>query len=286
MVVPDDRLDVEICISSGQVFRWDKLDDGSWLGVDGAHWFRIAGRSPFEVESNGTEADFSSLFRLDWDAADVESRILAVAPEIGPSLSRLKGLRVFRRQCPEEVLFSFLCTPNNHLSRIVPMVRYLASLGEAIGHVGGREVRRFPTAEQIAAIPESHLREKGFGYRAATIPAAARQLVSCGEGWLTSLKSLEYPEAHAALCEIGGIGPKLADCIALFGLDHTEAAPVDTHLWQAMTRLYYPEWVGLSVTDQRYRIVAADLRDRLGPLTGWAHQYLFYDNLLRHRKRA
>ena len=77
----------------------------------------------------------------------------------------------------------------------------------------------------------------------------------------------------------------MADCIALFGLHHMEAAPVDTHLWQAACRLYFPDWAGKAVTDVRYRQLGDFLRERFGDLTGWAHQYLFYENLLNWRKR-
>jgi len=82
-----------------------------------------------------------------------------------------------------------------------------------------------------------------------------------------------------------GIGPKLADCICLFGLDHQEAVPVDTHIWQAMCRLYFPQWSGTALTEKRYYEASDFFRDRLGDLAGWAHQYLFYDNVLNWRSR-
>jgi hypothetical protein len=35
----------------------------------------------------------------------------------------------------------------------------------------------------------------------------------------------------------------------------------------------------------KYRQLGDFLRERFGDLTGWAHQYLFYDNLLNWRAR-
>jgi len=38
-----------------------------------------------------------------------------------------------------------------------------------------------------------------------------------------------YRAAHEQLLELQGVGPKVADCICLFGLGWGEAVPVDTH---------------------------------------------------------
>ena len=38
------------------------------------------------------------------------------------------------------------------------------------------------------------------------------------------------------LCELPGVGPKVADCVALFSLDQAGTVPVDTHVWQIACR--------------------------------------------------
>jgi hypothetical protein len=72
----------------------------------------------------------------------------------------------------------------------------------------------------------------------------------------------------------------------LFALHNTWAVPVDTHLWQAAVRCYFPQWEGASLTDAKYRGIGSYFRERFGELAGWAHQYLFVDNMLRWRNRA
>jgi len=165
------------------------------------------------------------------------------------------------------------------------MVRTLSSYGPKLATVEGIELTRFPSADKIAGLAEEELRARGFGYRARTIPSVARQVASRPTGWLEGLRDRPYREAQAELRSLRGVGPKLADCICLFALHHTEAAPMDTHLWQACCRLYFPEWRGKALTDLRYQTAADRLREQFGPLTGWAHQYLFYENLLNWRKR-
>jgi N-glycosylase/DNA lyase len=285
--VPDGRLDLPLCVSSGQVFRWQALEDGRWLGVEGAFWYLI-GIGPegtLSVQSNAGPEVFSQLFRLEWDAEDVEAKILERGPELEPYMRQLRGLRLMRPTSAEETFFCFLCTPNNNVPRITQMVRHLASFGAPMDEIEGREIRLFPDAATVAAIPEEELRARGFGYRARTIPNAARQLLERGDGWLTQLREASYADAFTELVAIDGIGPKLADCIALFSLHHTEAVPIDTHLWQQAVRLYFPEWEGKSLTHQRYRMCGELFRERFGTLAGWAHQYLFYDNLLNWRQR-
>lgn len=238
-----------------------------------------------QIQGNGAKADFEQLFRLDWDAAEIEAKLLDLAPEMAPYIAAFPGLRIMRPSCSTESFFCFLCTPNNNLTRIVQMARHLATYGPVIDTVDGMPVHRFPEVATIAAIPEGELRARAFGYRAATITSIARQVAEKGDGWIESLKFVPYEEAHAELCALKGIGPKLADCIALFALHHTEAVPIDTHIWQAFVRLYRPEWKGKALTDARYREAAQFLRARFGPLGGWAQQYLFYDNMLNWRTR-
>jgi N-glycosylase/DNA lyase len=42
----------------------------------------------------------------------------------------------------------------------------------------------------------------------------------------------------SALCELPGVGAKVADCVCLMSLDKTDAIPVDTHVWQISCRDY------------------------------------------------
>lgn len=58
----------------------------------------------------------------------------------------------------------------------------------------------------------------------------------------------------AALCELPGVGSKVADCVCLMSLDKTSAIPVDTHVWQ-ITEKYYMKNLSKtkSLTDKLYK---------------------------------
>ena len=78
---------------------------------------------------------------------------------------------------------------------------------------------------------ETTLRNLGFGYRAKYIAQTA--LLVANErppNFLNDLRDkATYREAHDALIEFAGVGPKVADCVCLMSLDKMEALPVDTH---------------------------------------------------------
>jgi N-glycosylase/DNA lyase len=61
---------------------------------------------------------------------------------------------------------------------------------------------------------------------------------SGGNDWLLGLRQLPYEEVRDKLLQLMGVGRKVADCVALFSLDKTDAVPVDTHVWDITQSLY------------------------------------------------
>lgn len=59
-----------------------------------------------------------------------------------------------------------------------------------------------------------------------------------GVPWLLSLRGLPRLEVRRQLLALPGVGPKVADCVALFSLDQSEAVPVDTHVRDICVRDY------------------------------------------------
>jgi N-glycosylase/DNA lyase len=59
-----------------------------------------------------------------------------------------------------------------------------------------------------------------------------------GSDWLHGLKNMSRLEVRKQLLELPGVGPKVADCVALFSLDQRDAIPVDTHVKDICVRDY------------------------------------------------
>lgn len=132
-------------------------------------------------------------------------------------------------------------------------------------------------------------------------------VVEKSEGWLDSLRNPEspvlgqkavegeaftpagrtgYKDAHAALLELQGVGPKVADCVCLMGLGWGEAVPVDTHVWQIAQRDYkFGKGKNASLTKQTYDAVGDKFRSLWGKEAGWAHSVLFTADLKAFSER-
>ena len=82
-------------------------------------------------------------------------------------------------------------------------------------------------------------------------------------------------DVQKQLVTLSGIGPKVADCIALFSLDQSDVIPVDTHIWDIATRDYDAQLLQKSLTPAVYAAVGDIFRNRFGEKAGWAHSVLF-----------
>lgn len=125
-----------------------------------------------------------------------------------------------------------------------------------------------PSTEQL-------LRQLGFGYRAQYVYKTAKMLLenhSQPMEFLESLKTLPIEEAREELLKFSGVGPKVADCISLFGLNFNQIVPVDTHVWQIACRDYkFSNKLkkDAPISKEMYNQVKHFLQKAWGPYAGW-----------------
>ena len=317
-------------LPTGQSFRWrSRGDEGSdYVGVVGRRVVRARERRDGDdgvVEykvycrpSNETVEDDERVIR-EYFNADVELKALyetfsKADGRFRALASRIDGARTLR-QDPSECLFSFICSSNNHISRIHGMVgkmcsRYGDALPVTMDDVARDDVVKieasaeketptttfhaFPSVAQvIERATEEELRALGFGYRAKfivgaaeTLARVARELETTPDAYLHRLRDeTPYLDAHAALLALPGVGPKVSACVCLFSLDKHQAIPVDTHVWQFAVEHYAPELRDAkSVTPKIMRAVERRMEDVFGPYAGWAHNALFIAELSDVRK--
>ncbi|KAH8049309.1 8-oxo-7,8-dihydroguanine DNA N-glycosylase [Aureococcus anophagefferens] len=205
-----------------------------------------------------------------WSRADARfAKIAAV----------VDGARVLR-QDPLECLISFICSSNNNIPRITLMLGRLRELcGDVAAVPGGAgmeasEPRTFPTLERLCGV-EAGARDLGR-LRAPYVAKTARHVRDKGgDAWLAGLRNADRADVKVALLECAGVGPKVADCVALFSLDQADAVPVDTHVWRIARRDFDPTLDDVaSITPKVYDRVGDLFRDRFDN-AGWAHTVLF-----------
>ena len=116
----------------------------------------------------------------------------------------------------------------------------------------------FPTPEEVLQMSEAELKACKVGYRWKYIKAAATSVLD-GSLDLSALLQADEPETIAKLTGIYGVGIKVANCVSLYGLHHTDAFPID--VW--MKRIIANEYSG-SYPLERY-----------SPYNGIYQQYMF-----------
>lgn len=214
----------------------------------------------------------------------------------------IPGARMLR-QDPFECLFSFICSQNNHISRIHSMVNALCRMygtpiplteplcTEMCEYDGKQSLDifySFPTLEQLSRATEDELREAGFGYRAKFIVGSVQNLQQKPEGgieWLMKLRQASFDDCINELCTLPGVGPKVAACVALFSLDKHGSIPVDTHVWQFSNRHYTPHLKGKPPSPKYHPEVQQAFVERFGEYAGWAHNTLFISELASVKKK-
>jgi N-glycosylase/DNA lyase len=260
-------LDLDLTFSCGQAFRWHRVA-GDWNGVIGRAEV-VARRDrggALAVEVRGEDPGEESIRR--YLRLDEDPRIhLEHAKELRavPGFLPLLGLRLLR-QDPWETLASFICSAAANIRKITTCVEGLA--GAWGDPIDGSARSAFPPPEAIARVREADLRELGLGFRAPYLLATARA-IAAGRGWSWErLRSDPIEEARARLTVLPGVGPKIADCVLLFGLDRLEAYPVDRWIRRATRELSSRRRAG----DEEL----ADWARRLGPGRGYLQQILFH----------
>ncbi|KAG8332671.1 8-oxoguanine glycosylase ogg1 [Homalodisca vitripennis] len=305
-----DHLQLHITFNCGQCYRWNAQPDGSWIGVfHHCVWtvkhendyllYKVNGNYKRALtESNnlkdilpkylratnmpeGNNAGDNILldcllwdyFRMFEDLDDHYIRWSKCDPNFREKADKFYGLRMLK-QDPEEILFTFICSSNTTIKRITGMVEKLCSLyGDKISEVNGNSYYDFPDVSKLAN--SSVLKELElamFGYRAAYIVNSASKIMQMGgKDWFQKLNSLTYEEAKSEMIKLPGIGKKVADCICLMGLDHLNAIPVDTHVFQ-ISKQYIPELMHKkTVNDSIYKRIGDHFRNLFGHHAGWAH---------------
>lgn len=262
-----DRIDIERSCACGQSFRWKKDGDGFVAPALG-RVVRVC-QNDCDISiypcKKGEEKDWLAYFDLDRDYAAIEKR-LSVDEQLSMCIGSASGIRVFAQE-PFETLITFIISANNNIGRIAGIVERLCALCGEKAEFDGKEYYLFPKPESIASLEESELVRIGSGYRAPYIKKSAA--IIAGGYQLEKLRDMPLDIARKELLKFPGVGPKVADCVLLFGLGHTDAFPVDVWIGRAMSEIYFD-----GESPKKKQLEAA-IR-ALGSESGIVQQYIFH----------
>ena len=224
--IPISNLNLDQIASSGQCFRWDKVDDNFYVIPYYNTWMSVhQNGNELVVETDASKAVVEHYFDLSTDYG----KIIKETPEddtyLQAASKEFSGVRILRQNL-WEVVVSFIISQNNNIPRIKKSVEAICSYTNGI----------FP---QQFEMPSVKLENCGLGYRQKYVENLN------GKDYIPPVNS-DYRDALEFYQRFIGIGPKVANCICLYGLHYLEACPIDTWMKRIIDERYngtIPVWM-------------------------------------------
>ena len=247
----------------------------------------IVAESKEDVDEKSIRATVREIFGLNDDLNDL-NKFLCTDPQLKPTIDFCKGLRLFKAHNPFECIISSISSAN------CSIIRWNRSIND-IKKKWGRDYRfksetfyTFPTPEILKDVPEHDLEEMqrleenlpnkfifdknlkscGVGYRAKFIIKAAEMVDN--DLILSNMYKKSYEDAFNSLIELPGVGPKVADCILLYGFGYKKAFPVDVWIGRIVSELYFN---GKEIKPPQARVFGME---HFGEYAGYVQLYMFH----------
>ena len=262
-------ISVENSINSGQVFLWKKNKE-FWHGVNGEDVLR--------VDENGNINSYQN-FKVDFFRKNdnLEKIIKSISKDkiVKSAVKQFQGLRILR-QDPFQCLISFIVSSNSNIPKIKNNLENISKkFGKKI-KFHNQDFFLFPDPKKLAKASINEITSCGVGYRAKFIKEAAKITV-LKEIDFDYLKKCDYQKAKENICQIPGVGGKVADCVLLFSLDKLEAVPLDRWIIRILEKYYSKKFeiTTKTITEKQYNILHEKIINHFGPFAGYSQQFLF-----------
>jgi N-glycosylase/DNA lyase len=238
----------------------------------------------FEIKA--IKNQINEIFGLN-DNLDKLYEFLLNDPKLEPTIEFCRGLRLFKAHNPFECLIASISSANNSIIRWNRSIQLMKEKWGNEYQFPSGKFYIFPDPEKILQVPEheveeleicggeknleecvNNLKSCGVGYRGKYIKQAARMVTK--EINFNEVMKMGYGEAFQALLQIPGVGPKVADCILLYGFGMEEAFPVDIWIKRIICELYFN---GKEVSVPKIRLFGIE---QFGEYAGYVQLYLFH----------
>ena len=251
IIVHEADLDLDETLDCGQAFRWKKVSSDYECTYTGSFFndrltVSQTGRGDF-IFHDTTEEEllkkWVDYFDFNTDYTELK-KIFSEDETLSKACEYAGGIRLLR-QNSWECLISFIISQNNNIPRIKGIIDRLCE----------KYNEDFPSPEQLSGEDPDSLSYLRSGFRAKYICDAVSK-VNSGDIDLKAVSAMPIDEARAALKRIKGVGPKVAECVLLFGMYRIEAFPVDVWIKRVLAEYYpggFPEYIsGYAGIAQQY----------------------------------
>ncbi len=248
-------------LECGQIFNYEKID-GKYIVYSLNKKATIIEQLDFYEIITDDVIYFENFFDLKTDYTNIKNQLKGKYKFLDEAINFGYGIRILN-QDPVEMIISFIISANNNIPRIKKSIKGLCeNFGKNMG-----DYFAFPTLKELENATEYDFKKLGLGYRAPQMVKAIKQIKNiCVE----EIQKMSTELAIQNLLKISGVGPKVADCIMLFGFQNKYVFPVDTWINKV-----YNSYFTNNLTDNR-KLIRQNLTKEFGALSGYAQQYLFY----------
>lgn len=241
IIVSEKDLDLDETLDCGQAFRWKKIPSDYICTYTGAFFNDRLTVSQIDkgmfIFHNTDERFFLekwvSYFDFDTDYSELK-RCFSEDETLSKACNYAGGIRLLRQDSWES-LISFIISQNNNIPRIKGIIDRLCE------HYNGE----FPSIEMLSKENADSLMYLRSGFRAKYLEDAAAKTASKAIE-LEKIAKMPIDDARKALKSIKGVGPKVAECVLLFGMYRKEAFPIDVWIKRVLSQYYpngFPEFV-------------------------------------------
>lgn len=236
-----ENIDLVQTFECGQCFRWQKNSENSYTGIFKGKKLELSQLTPNTIILSTDMSDFKKIwykyFDLETDYKKIGENIATLHPILKKAYIECSGIRILRQE-PWETLCSFIISQNNNIPRIKKIIKSLCDLfGDKIEN---SKEKSFPSSDVISKLNLEDLEPIRSGFRAKYILDAARK-VSSKIVDFNKIENLDYIDAKNELMKIKGVGPKVADCVLLYGFHRLEAFPEDVWIKRVMNKFFKNE---------------------------------------------
>ena len=239
----------------------------------------------FDFEGEVTErkalSKLNYIYDLDFDL-DKFYKYLNSHEELKDMSGFCRGLRLFLAPDPFECVISSICSANNSIKR---WTKSISQIKKNWG-MGYGDYYMFPQSCDLAKVYLdeedefnssniqdidsccNNLKKCGVGYRAPYMRSASEMFTL--EANLSEIFEMSYDEAFETIIKVPGVGPKVADCILLYGFNFKEAFPADVWIKRIVSHLYFD---GKDISVPKVREFGME---EFGDNAGYVQLYMFH----------
>lgn len=234
-----------------------------------------------EISDNEAISKLNYIFDLEFDL-DKFYKYLGNFSELEDMSKFCNGLRLFLAPDPFECVISSICSANNSIKR---WTKSVSQIKQKWGNQHA-DYYMFPQSNDLLNVHlddeeefnlsnfsdismcVNNLKNCGVGYRAPYMRKASELFTD--EINIDDISKMSYEEAFETVLKVPGVGPKVADCILLYGFNFREAFPSDVWIKRIVSHLYFD---GKDISVAKVRDFGME---EFGEYAGYVQLYMFH----------